>query len=63
MNTLIGIDPNGTQLADISMKEGRIMEDNTTEAILGEIYADDNNYSVGDNIKIDGEDFEIVGIY
>ena len=63
MNTLIGIDPNGTTLADISMKEGRIFEDNSSEAILGEIYADDNNYSVGDNIEIDGEDFEVVGIY
>ena len=63
MNTLIGIDPAGTTLADISMKEGRIMEDGENEAILGEIYADDNDYKVGDNIKIDGEDFEIVGIY
>ena len=63
MNTLIGIDPNGTTLADISMKEGRIFEDNASEAILGEIYADDNGYNVGDTIKIDGEEFEVVGIY
>ena len=63
MNTLIGIDPNGTELADISMMDGRIMEDGKNEAILGEIYADDNDYKVGDTIKIDGEDFEIVGIY
>ena len=62
-NTLIGIDPNGTTLADISMKNGRIFEDNSSEVILGEIYANDNNYSVGDNIEIDGEDFEVVGIY
>ena len=52
MNTLIGIDPNGTALADISMKEGRIFEDNSSEAILGEIYAEDNNYSVGDEDSI-----------
>ncbi|WP_458402911.1 ABC transporter permease [Methanobrevibacter sp.] len=63
MNTLIGIDSNGTSLADISMKEGRIFEDNSSEVILGEIYAEDNNYSVGDSIEIDGEDFEVVGIY
>ncbi len=63
MNTLIGIDPEGTALADISMKEGRIMKDNASEAILGEIYAEDNNYKVGDTIKIDGEEFDIVGIY
>ena len=63
MNTLIGIDPEGTALADISMKEGRIMKDNASEAILGEIYAEDNDYKVGDTIKIDGEEFDIVGIY
>ena len=63
MNTLIGIDPNGTALADIYMTDGRIMKDNASEDILGKIYADDNDYKVGDNIKIDGEDFEIVGIY
>ena len=63
MNTLIGIDPEGTKLADVSIKDGRIMKDNESEAILGEIYADDNNYSVGDNIEIDHEDFKVVGIY
>ena len=63
MNTLIGIDPEGANLADISMKEGRLFKDNESEAILGEIYADDNDYKVGDTIKIDGEEFEIVGIY
>ena len=63
MNTLIGIDPAGTTLADISMKEGRIFEDNADEVILGEIYAEDNDYKVGDSIEIDGEEFEVVGIY
>ena len=63
MNTLIGIDPEGTTLADISMKDGRIFKDGESEAILGEIYAEDNNYAVGDNITIDGEEFEVVGIY
>ena len=62
-NILIGINPNGTALADISMKDGRIMEDGENEVILGKIYADDNNYSVGDSIKVDGEDFTVVGIY
>jgi putative ABC transport system permease protein len=45
------------------MKEGRIFEDNADEVILGEIYAEDNDYKVGDSIEIDGEDFEVVGIY
>ena len=63
MNTLVGIDPAGTTMADISIKEGRIFEDNADEVIMGEIYANDNNYSVGDTIEVNREDFEIVGIY
>lgn len=63
MNTLIGIDPAGTELADISMKDGRVFEDGADEVILGEIYAEDNDYDVGDTIEIDRDDFEIVGIY
>jgi len=62
-NLLIGIDPAGTTMADISMKEGRIFEDDADEVILGEIYAEDNDYKVGDNIEVDGKDFEVVGIY
>ena len=63
MNTVIGIDPEGTTLADLSIKEGRIFDDNVNEIIMGDIYAEDNNFSVGDEIDIGGEDFEIVGIY
>ena len=37
MNTLIGIDPNGTTLADISMKEDRLFKDNESEAIMGDL--------------------------
>ena len=63
MNTLIGIDPNGTDLADISLTDGRMFRDNSSEVILGEVYANDNNISVGDNIIIKNEEFEVVGIY
>ena len=63
MNTLIGIDSDGTTMADISIKDGRIFDDNADEVILGKIYADDNNYSVGDKIDIGGVDFKIVGIF
>lgn len=63
MNTLIGIDPNGTDMADISISDGRIFKDNASEVVLGKIYADDNNLSVGDTIRVDDEDFDVVGIY
>lgn len=63
INTLVGIDPEGASMADVSIKEGRLMENNASEVILGEMYADSNDYEVGDNIKISGKDFEVVGIY
>lgn len=63
MNTLIGIDPNGTSMADLAIVEGRIFKDNASEVIVGKVYAEDNNISVGDSIKIKGENFKVVGIY
>jgi len=63
MNTLIGIDPNGTTMADISISDGRMFKDNSSEVILGKIYAEDNNLSVGDTLKVDGDNYDIVGIY
>ena len=62
MKTLIGVDPESIKLADISIKEGRIFKKDSNEAVLGDIYAKDKNYKIGDNVKIDGENFEIVGI-
>ena len=63
MRTLIGIDPNGTSMADISISDGRMFEDNSSEVILGKVYADENNLSVGDSLKINGENFNVTGIY
>ncbi|WP_461461820.1 ABC transporter permease [Methanobrevibacter sp.] len=62
MKSLIGVDPQGTTLADITIKEGRLFKDNANELIIGDIYAEDNDYKIGDTIDVDGEDFEIVGI-
>ncbi|MCR5026513.1 MAG: ABC transporter permease [Methanobrevibacter sp.] len=63
MNTLIGINPNGTSMADLGIVEGRIFTDNASEVIIGKVYAKDKNLSVGDSIKIKGENFKVVGIY
>ncbi len=62
MKSLIGVDPQGITLADISIKEGRIFKDDANELVIGDIYAEDNDYKIGDTIDVDGEDFEIVGI-
>ena len=63
MRPLIGIDPEGVHLSDISIKEGRMFEDDSDEIVLSDIYAKDNNYGVGDTIDVGRQDFEIVGIY
>ena len=63
MSTLIGINPNGTSMADLGIVEGRIFTDNASEVIIGKVYAKDHNLSVGDSIKIKGENFKVVGIY
>jgi len=47
---------------NIKLKEGRETESGAKELELGSKRAEDNGYSVGDKIKIDGADFEIVGI-
>ncbi|WP_295721562.1 ABC transporter permease [uncultured Methanobrevibacter sp.] len=62
MKSLIGVEPKGITLADISIKEGRIFKDNANELVIGDIYAEDNDYKIGDTIEVDGEDFEVVGI-
>lgn len=61
--TLIGIDAEGTDMADMSITEGRVFKNNASEIVIGKIYAENNNLSVGDTIAVNEEDFEIVGIF
>jgi putative ABC transport system permease protein len=46
----------------IKIKDGRETDSNQRELELGSKYAEDNGYSVGDKIKLDGTEFEVVGI-
>lgn len=61
--TLIGIDPDGTDMAEMTISEGRMFKDNASELVVGKIYAETENISVGDDITVNGEEFEIVGIF
>lgn len=61
--TLIGIDPEGSTTADLSITQGRLYTDNSSEVVLGKVSAKNMNLTVGDSLKINGEDFKIVGLY
>lgn len=61
--TVIGIDPNGTDMAEMTISDGRLFNNNASEIVVGKIYAENENLSVGDTIPVNGEDFKIVGIF
>ncbi|MCL2116396.1 MAG: ABC transporter permease [Methanobrevibacter sp.] len=63
---LIGIDPNN-EFNVSSMKtvvtEGRMIEDDSKELLVGKLALEELNKSVGDNITIKNQEFVIVGIF
>lgn len=61
--TVYGLDPSKLNLVAIKNVNGSVFEDNSSEAIVGLGYAEFNNISIGDNISILDNDFEVVGIY
>lgn len=61
--TLIGIDPDGVSNADLSITDGRLYNDDANEIVIGKLAAENDNYSVGDSLSVNGENFKIVGIY
>ena len=61
--TVYGIDPSKLNLVAIKNVNGSVFEENSSQAIVGLGYAEYNNISIGDNISILDNDFEVVGIY
>ncbi len=47
----------------LKMLSGRPFKDGQTEAILGDLLAENLKKSVGDSVSIEGQDFKVVGIY
>jgi putative ABC transport system permease protein len=47
--------------SNIKIEDGRDIEPGQYEVVVGKKVADSKGYTVGDTIKIDGKDFEIVG--
>lgn len=61
--TLIGMDPGNKDLAELTITKGRMYKNDTYEVILGKAAAENENKTVNDTIKLNGEIFEIVGIF
>ncbi len=59
-----GVNPENADMVEIeiSFEEGRIMEDEADEVVLGSNYAENTGYKVGDVIEIRGTKYDIVGI-
>lgn len=61
--TLIGMDPGNQDLAELTITKGRMYKNDSYEVILGKAAAENENKTVNDTIKLNGEIFEIVGIF
>lgn len=64
MMSLIGIKPADVKFAELNIKEGTLFSDgDAKEVIAGKVVADNKNVSVGDELKVGGETFKVVGIF
>jgi len=61
--TLIGIDPENVDLSGLKITDGVLFNNNENEVILGKISSEKLNKTVGDSLEINGENFEITGIF
>jgi putative ABC transport system permease protein len=70
MQTVSGVEITGTERGrenilrgvNIAVADGRELNAGSDEIIIGKSYAENNDYSVGDRIKLKEREFEIVGI-
>ncbi|MFH0956285.1 MAG: ABC transporter permease, partial [Candidatus Aenigmatarchaeota archaeon] len=70
MQTVSGVSITGTEPGrenilrgvNIAVADGRELSPGTDEIIIGKSYAQNNDYGVGDRIKLKEREFEIVGI-
>lgn len=63
VTTVYGIDSDNLDLMGIESINGTVYSNDSNEVIIGKSFADSDNYTVGDNISLFGEDFKITGIY
>lgn len=63
VTNVYGIDSDNLDLMGIESINGTVYSNDSNEVIIGKSFADSDNYTVGDNISLFGEDFKITGIY
>lgn len=60
---ITGIDPKKIDYFKLKIIDGRIFNNNQSEAIVGKLYAESKNKSVGDTLTVGNEKFKITGIF
>ena len=60
---IFGVDPDKLYMMGIDDIDGKVYENGSKEAIVGTQYAELNNISRGDNITIQNNEFNVIGIY
>ena len=61
--TVVGLAPEKLYMMGIDDVDGKIYENGSRDAIVGAEYADVNNVSVGDDITLQGKEFNVTGIF
>ena len=63
MFVLIGMNSSAKNLAELTITEGRIYKNNANEIIMGKISSEKENKTVGDKIKLNGNNYKVVGLF
>ncbi len=61
--TVVGLAPDKLYMMGINDVDGKIYENGTRDAIVGAEYAEVNNVSIGDDITLQGKEFNVTGIF
>lgn len=61
--TVVGLAPDKLYMMGIDNVDGKIYENGTRDAIVGAEYAEVNNVSIGDDITLQGKEFNVSGIF
>lgn len=61
--TIVGLAPDKLYMMGIDNVDGKIYENGTRDAIVGAEYAEVNNVSIGDDITLQGKEFNVSGIF
>ena len=61
--TVVGLAPEKLYMMGIDNVDGKIYENGSRDAIIGAEYAEVNNVSIGDDLNVQGKEFNVSGIF